>query len=557
MSEFFKKVAFGALCVALSACTLSGCGDGLESSSLPKPEPKGTIVPTVYNVEEIVDADETEAGSIDAWTKEVFTSMGGNNDEPTKNAVIHCPYYTLNINGTEVPVYTARAGEGPHSFAWIDVTDNKRDFVLEVKLTTVAEYGKCVVLPESKGGTAEISGKEITAYITEFGSYSFTFNEKANDEVTDPTMEPLTIMVTEEVKIEDVTPEGYEEVIIEPGYHEEMDLEFSEEEKVYRFKAGLHEISSIRIPSNSVLYLDRGAYLKVTDRLVNGSYNTQTAIHTEDSVNVRMYGRGLLDCGELQGGAGKYKHVFNATRVTDGIFEGLTIINANTWTMCMYHCDEVEVNRNLLLAYRTFSDGIMMSECCDSSGRYNFVRTGDDGIEYKGTGWGNHRTGSDCIYEYNDVWSDKGTCYGLTWESECDMDGMIFRNNTIGFAQPVWTEGNNALDCRLGTNPNVTWKNILFENIEIYHCISFNIMQCETTGVGANLENVTFRNITVASAEPGVRVFRMVCSPSNCSTSGIILENINFCGKIITPDDKADKTLFYYSTDQFEDVVIK
>lgn len=75
---FFRKVAFGALCVALSACTLSGCGDGLESSSLPKPEPKGTIVPTVYNVEEIVDADETEAGSIDAWTKEVFTSMGGN-----------------------------------------------------------------------------------------------------------------------------------------------------------------------------------------------------------------------------------------------------------------------------------------------------------------------------------------------------------------------------------------------------------------------------------------------------------------------------------------------
>ena len=70
---FFRKVAFGALCVALSACTLSGCGDGLESSSLPKPEPKGTIVPTVYNVEEIVDADETEAGSIDAWTKEVFS----------------------------------------------------------------------------------------------------------------------------------------------------------------------------------------------------------------------------------------------------------------------------------------------------------------------------------------------------------------------------------------------------------------------------------------------------------------------------------------------------
>lgn len=497
------------------------------------------ISPTVYDVDEIVTAEETEAGDVQSWQAEVFTANGGNNDMPTKNAVIHSPWHTLEINGTQVPVYTARCGKGSHSFAWVDVVDHQDDFILEVKLAMHRTYAQCVVLPESREVDATIDGKNITSYIRNYGSFTYTFATSEEASVTDPTMTPLTIMVTKEEKLD--VPAGYDVQYIDPGYHGNNDLEFTDEYMYYVFRPGLHEICSINVPANSVLWLEKGAYLKCTDRLLNpdnpnGGYNTQTAIHMQDSENPQVRGRGLLDMGEVLGGDGKYKHVVNASRCQSPVVTGLTIINANTWTMCFYNNDDALMEYNLLLAYRTYSDGLMMSECRDSVGRYNFVRTGDDAIEFKGTGWGGSAVGSNCVYEYNDCWTDKGSGYCLTWESACDMENMTFRNNSLGFAQPTWSSGNNALDCRLGTDVESRWGDVVFRDIEIYHVISPNVIITQMSGLGAILDNILFENITVKSTEFGVYAYAMTLS-GNGTISNIKIKNYNFCGRLITAED--------------------
>lgn len=532
----------------LGACfclSLVGCGGEGASKN-----PIGDIAATVYNNSEVVAAGATDMGDVFSWQGQVFTSNGGNNDMGTNNALIKSPWHTLRINGKSVPVYTARCGKGSHSFAWVDITTNKNDFLLEVELTMDTEYGKCVVLPENKGVEAKKDGKKYTSYIEKYGSYTYTFNYNSIDEVTDPTLAPLTIMVTEETRLE--VPSGYETVEIEPGYHEEMELEFTDEQTVYIMKSGLHEISSIRVPSNSILYIERGAYLQVTDRQdEHGVWNTRTAIHTEDTSNVQIISRGLLDCGKVLGGDNKRKHVVGAARSEDLTIEGLTIINSNTWTMCLYNCNNAKVNRNLLLGYRTYSDGIMMSECRDSVGRYNFVRTGDDAIEFKGTGWGGSAVGNNCLYEYNDVWTDKATGYGITWESECDMENMIFRNNNVGFAQPTWNGRNSALDCRLGTNENATWSNIRFENIEIYYVASPNVMVTQLSGKGANLVDVLFKNIKVKAADLSVYAYQMYFGASGGSIDTVTLQNINFCGRVLTSADKNNPMYFKFEAGDF------
>lgn len=497
------------------------------------------ISPTVYDVDEIVTAEETEAGDVQSWQAEVFTPNGGNNDMPTKNAVIHSPWHTLEINGTQVPVYTARCGKGSHSFAWVDVVDHQDDFILEVKLAMHRTYAQCVVLPESREVDATIDGKNITSYIRNYGSFTYTFATSEEAAVTDPTMTPLTIMVTKEEKLD--VPAGYDVQYIDPGYHGNDELEFTDEYMYYVFRPGLHEICSINVPANSVLWLEKGAYLKCTDRLLdpdnpNGGYNTQTAIHMQDCENPQVLGRGLLDMGEVLGGDNKYKHVVNATRCVGPVVKNLTIINADTWTMCFYNCDEALMEGNLLLAYRTYSDGLMMSECRDSVGRYNFVRTGDDAIEFKGTGWGGSAVGSNCVYEYNDCWTDKGSGYCLTWESACDMENMTFRNNSLGFAQPTWSSGNNALDCRLGTDVESRWGDVVFRDIEIYHVISPNVIITQMSGIGAILDNILFENITVKSTEFGVYAYAMTLS-GNGTISNIKIKNYNFCGRLITAED--------------------
>lgn len=497
------------------------------------------ISPTVYDVDEIVTAEETEAGDVQSWQAEVFTPNGGNNDMPTRNAVIHSPWHTLEINGTQVPVYTARCGKGSHSFAWVDVVDHQDDFILEVKLAMHRTYAQCVVLPESREVDATIDGKNITSYIRNYGSFTYTFATSEEATVTDPTMTPLTIMVTKEEKLD--VPAGYDVQYIDPGYHGNDELEFTDEYMYYVFRPGLHEICSINVPANSVLWLEKGAYLKCSDRLLNpdnpnGGYNTQTAIHMQDCENPQVRGRGLLDMGEVLGGDGKYKHVVNASRCQSPVVTGLTIINANTWTMCFYNNDDALMEYNLLLAYRTYSDGLMMSECRDSVGRYNFVRTGDDAIEFKGTGWGGAAVGSNCVYEYNDCWTDKGSGYCLTWESACDMENMTFRNNSLGFAQPTWSSGNNALDCRLGTDVESRWGDVVFRDIEIYHVISPNVIITQMSGIGAILDNILFENITVKSTEFGVYAYAMTLS-GNGTISNIKIKNYNFCGRLITAED--------------------
>lgn len=528
------------MCLAFATACDNGSGGGGGGVTPPPADKLAKVIPTVYDVDEIVNADETEAGDVESWLAEVFTKNGGNNDMGTKNALIHSPWHTLEINGTNVPVYTARCGKGSHSFAWVDVADHQDDFVLDVKLTMHRSFAQCVVLPQSKNVAATLEGKTVKSLISAYGSYTYTFSADANAKATDPVREPLTVMVTKEEKLK--VPAGFDKVEIEPGYHEDMELEFTEPEMYYVFKPGLHEISSIKVPADSVLWLERGAYLKCTDRITDGNPNTLTAIHMEDCANPQVRGRGLLDMGEVKGGDYKYKHVVNASRCTKPVVEGLTVINSNTWTMCFYNCDEALMERNLLLAYRTYSDGLMMSECRDSAGRYNFVRTGDDAIEFKGTGWGGAALGENCVYEYNDCWTDKGSGYCLTWESACDMTNMVFRNNAVGFAQPTWNIGNNALDCRLGTDVESRWGDVVFKNIEIYHCISPNVIINQVTGAGAILDNILFENISVHSTELGVYAFTMNLG-SHGSITDIKIKNYDFCGRKITESDKNTVTM--------------
>ncbi len=503
-----------------------------------------TFNPTIYETNLIKTAENTEAGDFDLWKDQVF-KQNGNNDDPMPNSLIHSPFHTLTINGITVPVYTARCGKGAHSFAWVDIT-SLGDFALDVNLTLDEAPTLCVVLPQSHGVLPTVSDNRISAKIVETGSFTFTFSYTEGATVTSAARAPITLMITRAEPLE--IPHYYQTVEIEPGYHDNDALEFKEPKTVYIIKKGVHDICSIGLPADSILYIEQGAYLVATERKnPDGSYNKTTVIHCDDKRNVKIISRGLLDCGSLIAMDHKNKHVVNTARSKDILISGLTIINSNTWTICAYSGTNITIERNLLLGYRTSSDGIMMSECVDSAGRYNFVRTGDDAIEFKGTGWweGLWRTGTNCVFEYNDVWTDKGTGYGLTWENSCDMTDVVFRHNSVGFALPTWTDRNTALDCLLGINAEKTWSNILFEDIEIYYVSSPNVMNIQLNGEGGNLENVTFRNIRVhAIRKNKVVALRIHHSATGGKIKNITLEDIDMCGKILTQEDLANKKYF-------------
>ena len=140
--------------------------------------------------------------------------------------------------------------------------------------------------------------------------------------------------------------------------------------------------------------------------------------------------------------------------------------------------------------------------------------------------------GKDLIYEYNDVWADKARCYGVIYESNKDVDNITFRHNTIGFSQAAWTDDVGCLSVILGTNKNVTWQNITFEDIEIYflksHALCLSL--CSSTGSthGGNAKFITYKNVRVHCSFMTHQELLYIRVEENCSLRSVVIDNFQY-----------------------------
>lgn len=411
-----------------------------------------------------------------------------NNDDPVENGVINCPYYTLSVNGKDVNVYSTRCAMSVHSFAWIDVLSSK-DIKLDVSLKLKNKHKNVVVLPLSSNVEATINDDEVKATITSLGSFSFAFDKKVNEGLT------IYVSLKEELKNEN----NYSISTFEPNSYTIAQTDFKDTNTVYYFKKGTYTISSINLPSNSTLYFESGCYFKVVGETPKDAY---AGIRSTGTENINIYGRAIFDFSANQGGDAKVKGVFNFMNVSNVRFSGITVINSNSWSVCFTNSDNVLVEKVMIFGYRTYSDGIMLSDCQDSIVRNCFVRTGDDAIEAKSTG---SEESKNLLYENNAVWTDKARAYGCIYESNKNMDNIVFRNNSVGFALATWTDRLGCLSVAMGTRRTTVWQNIHFEDIEIYmayHAL-MNITLADDISNGTDggtAKNIYFKNINAYRA---------------------------------------------------------
>ena len=448
---------------------------------------------------------------------------GKNNDDPVENGVVNCPYYTLKINGIDVPVYSTRCAESVHSFVWIDVDKNETSIELNVELTLKKSHKDVVVLPEKSGVLANLEGNVVTATINDLGSFSFAFDKKVE--------EALTIYVAKEEQLN--APSSYSKIEFSPETYSSSDTSFSEEETVYYFKKGVYEISSISIPSNSVLFFESGSYINVVPESEKDNLSALRSTNTE---NIKICGRAVFDFSSCQGGNSKIKGVYNFHNVSDIKLSGNIVINSNNWSICFTDCDNVLVDRNMCLGYRTYSDGIMLSDCQDSIVRNNFVRTGDDAIEAKSTGT---ESTENLVYENNAVWTDKARAYGCIYECNNSVKNVVFKNNSVGFALATWAEFLGCCTINMGDRRTTTWQDVHFENIEIYisyHAlINITLSDAVNSGIGGGkAKDIYFENISAYRAY-GRALYVYVENGS--SLGKIYLDNINFNGETLESND--------------------
>lgn len=532
---------------ACSALLLSGCGgtggDNSGDNGGENPPGKEEITCEVYPVEyEEVNAVQ----DMEAFFAQTRDSNGSSHDGKLEYGFVDGVWHTLKVNDEDVSVYSARCGTNVHSFAWVDVDTNAQDgkLNLNVKLELLTkDKSEVVILPEKLEESATYSDGAVSATLNHYGSHSFVFDKEPDKALT------LYVAPCSELKI----PTGWEEVTISAGEHTREELTFTQQNTVYHFGSGAYDVYSMSFPSNSIAYFDSGAYFRVHEEML-GDY--WTAFRIDNAENVKVQGRAIFDFSDCQGGESKTKGVYSIGSSKNVTVEGLITVNSNGWTMCADASQNVEISRCMFFSYRTFSDGIMLSDCMDSGAHDNFVRTGDDAIEVKAFSQNTDPEfyTKNIVYENNCVWTDKGIGYGCIYECIKPVDGVTFRNNSIGFAQAAWSDHLGCATVQMGSVKGTTWQNIHFEDMEVYSssCALISIFnRANNETEGGVIKNVYCKNITLKYATKTQRdvyalsvIIKLLNGAvgSNCRTSGIYLDNIMFAGTAITPENYTEYT---------------
>lgn len=480
--------------------------------------------------EESPEKSELETFSLAAG-KVAFEDMGAyegdvneganSNQHAVENGIIISPYLTCRVNGKEVPVYATRCTSGAHSFAYADVTGNG-EIYLDVELTLVKTRNKAVVLPENKNVKAELdkSKKNVKAVIRETGNFSFAFDDKEE--------RGFTLIVKRAQKEE--FPENYRVKYFDPGGYSAAQTAFTEENTVYYFRSGSYEIDGISLPSNSILYADY-AYFKVNNE------TAQAALNSHNTENVKVLGKSVYDFTGIDMIADS-KGTFSYNNVDDFEFRGVTSIGSCGWTFCFTGCNNGKISDILGLAYRTYTDGIMVANSNHMRISDCFMRTGDDAFEVKSTGNGE---AEDIIFEDCHAWNDKAVGFGVIYEMRYAVRGVTFRNCSVGFNMPTWDETRAAASvCMDDYEQRLTNRDITFENFEVYYSMCPAISICLHTG---SIDNVRFKNFNVKKNFAEYPVFlkftktyigRPLTEKRYCSIDNLYFDDITIEGNRLT-----------------------
>ena len=380
---------------------------------------------------------------------------------PVSTTGLRCTDYTVTVDGVAAPLDTARESAIPFNRRWpgyqrsVDQTGLHNFLSLEmdgpaefaVKPTAPFDPDKVVIRPRSLGITPKI----------ENGVIRFTLPKAAY----------CTVEAYGRQKALHIFADG-------PAVHtpREGDLYFG---------PGEHEAGIIEMTPGQTVFIDAGA-------VVYGR------IHAIDCDNIKIVGRGILDCSRIKEKIFFEVHqeqtkaaVRNAERYRPiqleycdhAQIEGITIRDSLVYNVHPRCCRDLHIhNVKLIGNWRYNSDGIDMHNCRDVLIENCFLRTFDDCLCVKGM---------DCFYE-GDL--DKAVYEATHRNGQVYED---FKNITVRNCV-LWNDWGKCLEIGAETRAEEI-SNVLFTDCDIIH-VCGPVLDCCNMDY-ADIHDVTYQNINV------------------------------------------------------------
>ena len=474
------------------------------------------------------------------------------------NGIFISPYYTAKIGDKDIPVYatTVFLGETQygelHSFSEI-YFDEDEEFSFNIELASADfKIKNAICLPESLGVKAQCTDGIMTASISDFGIYTFLFNNASQACA-------YTIFVRERID-EDVEIAEYKKqygeenvLVVDSGLTVTPYAHFEEENFVVYLRQGAYVLAEhmydIRSQEDENKYIEEGATddnaIGLTRRPFVNFYNCK---------NIKLVGRGVLDLSRLDR---RERRGLVFTQCSNIEVEGIKIINSPEWSFITYRCQNLKIKDVDIFGYKMNSDAFAI--CNTQSGLIEgcFARSGDDLFDVKTLGGPDDATSENITFTDCVAWGGKARCYGIHGEVNRAMRNITFKNSAVICRDATWNNNRVASLAVVVELADGSIDSVTFDNIEIFRddgrailCTVFTeeIGDMETFPIyNFTADNIVFKNIKCNAAMKS-----KISAANETNTLNVTVENVQ-AG--IFNSSKNSKLIF--ESDEFANVTYK
>ena len=448
------------------------------------------------------------------------------------NGIVISPYYTAKIDDTAVPVYSATVYLGSthegelHSFCEIYIEEGET-FSLNIQLESKdLKIRNAICLPQSLGVSPTCKGGTMTATITDFGMYTFLFNEASQKAA-------YTLFVREKVDTE-AEIEKYAAqygrnnmIVLDKGVHYFDYLSYNFISGVIYLKPGAYIIANhihdIDSEEDDYGIFEPGA--AESNSLYIGRY---PFINLSKCNSVKIVGYGAIDLTRLDR---RERRGLVFTECTDVEVSGVKIINPPEWAFITYLCENVKVKNVDIFGYRQNADAFAICNSKNVTVDNSFCRTGDDLFDVKALGGS---MGSENITFTNCyAWGGKARCFGICGEVCREIKDVTFKDCAVIYRDATW---NNDRIASLAivveiTNGASNISDITFENIEIFRdegraiaCVVYEEDGTQIPVENCIINNIVYKNITCTSRLPN----KIAANGRTGNSISVSFENVKY-----------------------------
>ncbi len=460
--------------------------------------------------------------------------------------VLVSPYYTAKIADTDIPVYATTVFSGEtqkgllQSFSEVYL-ERGSEFSFNIELTSLGiKMKNAICLPESLDVKCLTKDGKMTATITDFGIYTFLFNNAGQDYA-------YTLFVRENFndneEIAKLQAElGEENVIIVDGFLEIPWANITDDNMAIYLKRGSYVVAQHIFDIKSTE--DENRYFEAEAIASNSIGLTRMPfVNVYNCDNFTIAGNGLIDLTELDRRERRGVVFTSATNITA---KGFKIVNSPEWSFITYDCDNVDISAVDIFGYRMNADAFAICSSRNVTVTDSFCRTGDDLFDVKGLDGREGLESKNIVFSNCVAWGGKARCFGICGEVFSPISDVTFKDSAVIIRDATWHEDRIASLAIIVENQGGSINNVTFENIEIFRddgrAIGVVILGEDIENF--NCENILFKNITYKSGSQS-----KVSSNGRKNTISVTFEDIFYGNKAIT-----SKTPFAFTIDKTADV---